>query len=41
MNAVIAWQHYWNATNANESLREYVHSAEEFTHRAVFWHPCH
>lgn len=27
MNAVIAWQHYWNATNANESLREYVHKA--------------
>lgn len=26
MNSVIAWQHYWNATNANESLREYVHA---------------
>lgn len=27
MNSVIAWQHYWNATNANESLREYAHAA--------------
>ena len=25
MNAVIAWQHYWNASsNANDTLREYV-----------------
>ena len=24
MNAVIAWQHYWAGTNANDTLREYV-----------------
>ena len=24
MNAVIAWQHYWGSTNANDTLAEYV-----------------
>ena len=24
MNAVVAWQHYWAATNANDTLREYA-----------------